>query len=491
MIFFRTLGALALLLGLSSPVRAEGTQELGIGQRLVDDTVLEVDILRVGESIYVRGASDVASEVDIEITSPSGSVRRGALTVGRGWMTALTPSLCGSYAFTSRETGTHRVRFIVPAEGLDPWLRTLTPFDVAVTAAGCDAAPIQGRLHATRWHLRAHDWSAESAFTSSFYVLAHRDIVALDLEGVAGFEYFIQAGPRGLEAPYERTSQLVRVVPAPTTRPVYPLYLNPPQVSDAGSGELGRLNAFRQTREEALLAVTFYESCTWEVTIDRDHDGIFDVARDAPVVRGASAPGDAELRVPTLGLVGAAGARIRLQTDEVHFAGYDVETARPGISFARWNPRTSRREALEIHWDDRALVLGDSSQNPSPVEALDGISAAQHGWGSYTASSPGNDAWVDTWASARTQSLEFALQDAQLVVVDDASISSDAAVDLADSAPRSADAGTAALDATLAPQRPGGLAGGALCSARPYANEEGPLSFLTLALLLALRRRSP
>lgn len=483
----RKLGPLVVVLGLTSSAQAEGSEELGIGQRLVDDTVLDVDIERVGETITLRGASDVATAVDVQVTSPSGIVRRGALVPGQGWTTSLTTSLCSGYAFVTQEVGTHQVRFILRTEALDPWLRTVTPFDVAVTPSGCVAAPIQGRLHATRWHLRAHDWSGESAFTSSFYVLARQDIVALDLEGVAGFEYFIQAGPRGLEAPYERTSQLVRVVPAPTTRPVYPLYLHPPVLRDAGSGALGQLNAFRQTREEAQLALTFYESCTWEITIDRDHDGVFDVARDAPVVRGASGPGDAEVRLSTLGLVGAAGARIRLQTDEVHFAGYDVETARPGISFSRWNPVTARREALAIHWDDRALALGDSHENPSPVEALDGIPAVQHGWGSFAASSPGNDAWVDTWASARTQTLEFSLEDTTLLV-EDASIPADAA-NMVDASSNDAGVHMADADADAGLMRVGGLAGGALCSARAHARSNGLLALAPLALLVALRRR--
>jgi len=487
------LGALVLVVvvGLVSTAQAEGTEEVGIGQRLVDDTLLKVDIERVGETIYLRGASDVASAVDVQVTSPSGIVRRGALTPGRGWTTSLTTSLCDSYGFVAQEVGVHRVRFILPESGLDPWLRTVVPFDVAVTSSTCEATPIPGRLHATRWHLRAHDWSRDSAFTSSFYVLAHQDIVALDLAGVAGFEYFIQAGPRGLEAPYERTSQPVRVVPLPITRPVYPLYLHPPVLRDSGSGELGQLQSFRQTREEAELTLTFYESCTWEITIDRDHDGVFDVARDAPVVRGTGAPGDALVRVSTLGLIGAASARIRLQTAEVHFAGYDVETARPGISFSRWNPRTASREALAIHWDDRALVLGDVSENPSPVEALDGLPAAQHGWGSYAASSPGNDAWIDTWASARTQTLEFALEDTRVIVERDASVPSDAATDLADAA-LSMDAGARfenAPDATPGARRTGGLAGGALCSARLHARPSGLLALIPLALFLALRRR--
>ncbi len=490
-----TLAATLSLLGLVSSAHAEGSEEVGLGQRLVDDTLLDVDVERVGEAIFLRAASDVASAVDVEITSPSGLVQRGVLSPGQGWTTTLSTGLCSGYPFTAREVGTHRVRFIVRTDAIDPWLRTLTPFDVAVTPSGCTAAPISGRLHATRWHLRAYDWSAESAFSTSFYVLAHRDIVALDLAGVAGYEYFIQAGPRGLEAPYERTSQPARVAPAPTTRPVYPVYLNPPARPDVGSDELGQFNGVTQSREAAMVALSFFEPCVWEITIDRDHDGVFDVARDAPVVRGTGEPGDAEVLLSTRGLVGAAGARIRLQTAEVHFAGYDVETARPGISFARWNPRTAMREPLAIHWDDRALVLGAAEENPSPIEALDGLAAVQHGWGSYAASSPGNDAWVDTWAAARTQTLAFALEDTALIP-DDTSISRDAGVSpvdaasLADAAMPLADAQVSLADAGADTALPlGGLAGGALCSARPNARPNAFLALIPLVLFVFLRRR--
>lgn len=476
----------------ASHARAEGSEEVGLGQRLVDDTVLDVDIARVGEVIVLRAGSDVASTVDVEITSPSGSVQRNALTAGQGWTDTLTANLCEGLPFVTRELGTHHVRFVVRADGIDPWLRTLTPFDVAVTPSTCAEAPIAGRLHATRWHLRATDWSRDSAVTTSFYAVAHRDIVALDLAGVAGYEYFIQAGPRGLEAPYERSSQQARVTPSPTTRPVYPLYLHAPPL-DVARGDLGQLAGVRQTREEATLALTFYESCTWEITIDRDHDGVFDVARDAPVLRGDAEPGEAEVRVDTSGLVGTALARIRLQTEEVHFAGYDVETARPGISFSRWNPSTARREALAIHWDDRALALGTESENPAPVEALDGLAEAQHGWGSFDASSPGNDAWVDTWASARTQTLAFTLEDTDVPVDasvgDDAALPHDAALSSRDAGVRS-DAGLISPAPDGATQPRGGLSGGALCSADASARPNAFLALIPLALLVALRRRS-
>ena len=476
------------LLGHASMARAEGSEELGLGQRLVDDTVLDVDIERAGEGIFLRAASDVADAVDVEVTAPSGLVHRGSLTAGRGWTTSLGDNVCAGYPFVTREVGTYQVRFVVRAESLEPWLRTLTPFDVAVTSSACDEAILKGRLHATRWHLRANDWSRDSAFTTSFFVLASPDIVALDLEGVAGFEYFIQAGPRGLEAPYERTSQLARVAPPPTSRAVYPLYLHPPPLRSEASDALGRLDGFIQAREGAALALTFHESCRWEITIDRDRDGVLDVVRDAPVLRGSAEAGSTDVFAPTSGLVAAAGGRIRLQTQEVHFAAYDVETARPGISFSRWNPLAGRREPLAIYWDDRFLVLGEARENPLPVEALDGLAGVRHAWGSYAASSPGNDAWVDTWASARTQTIAFELQDPTLVP-EDARLDPDAAVRAPDASLSVADGGVSFSDANVVPTPRGGLSGGAVCSARPRARSNPLVLLVALALLTVLRRR--
>lgn len=488
-----SIASFLVVLGAASTAHAEGSDQIGTGQRLVDDTLLEVDIERVGESIFLRGGSDVSTAVDVEITTPSGMVERGSLTPGRGWTTTTTgTSLCAAYPFVTREVGTHRVRFLLRESSIDPWLRTLTPYDVAVTRSACTDAPMQGRLHATRWHLRATDWSRDSSVNTTFFVLANRDIVALDLEGVAGFEFFIQAGPNGLNAPYERTSQQVRVSPMPTTRPDYPLYVRPPTIAGATRPDLGRLVSVAQTSETALIRLAAYETCSWEITLDRDHDGTFDVVRDAPVERGTGTFGEAELRISTLGLEGATRGRLRLETDEVHFAGYDIETARPGITFARWNTTTLRREPLSIHWDDRALALGEAHDNPSPIEALDGLSAVQHGWGTYTATSPGNDAWIDTWSAARTQSIEFEL-------ADPTRIDNDAGLDANGPDVGAVDASVVGADAHYvgsgdgmedAGRRIGGLSGGANCSAGVNARSNHFTALIVAALVVLRRRRS-
>ncbi len=94
---------------------------------------------------------------------------------------------------------------------------------------------------------------------------------------------------------------------------------------------------------------------------------------------------------------GSYSAQVAVRLGEYHFVAEDVETsggpADPGFTIFLANSDGSTSDT-EVYWDDNTYLGGSTTL---PGGALSSTPAGRHTWGDFTASSLGNESFIDTY----------------------------------------------------------------------------------------------
>ena len=437
----RTGSAALLVLVLAfnaNTTRAEGSAQTGDNQSLDPKTVMFLD-LTAGEVVNVsarafRAISTLYSApLFITMTDPTGSAEQHELTplAGRfGDEVSVTPtSVDAPLQISVPEDGIYRFSFT----------QFVAPWDISVTAVPVPSVdPMnpegeRGRLYAEQWSFNAGTFSNAGATDSDFYVVTPAGtegsnyVWLLDFEGLAGYVYDVAGNSLGLPPPDSRTSQAGAVVGYGAFAPEHNVYLNLPVTalgpSATPSVTFSGVSGSGMTLEGAGGQFRFQSNVagTYQVVIDTDRNGEYDPTTSDAVVAGSCVIGGNDAVWDGLDGFGATvpssvvpyTARLYLRIGEFHFAGWDIETAKPGLSIVGVDPQTDAQWSTQMFWDDRAILTGNPNDDPDPAETvLDGVasSSTRHEWGNFHGAGPGNIAYVDTWVFGAESSDDHALE---------------------------------------------------------------------------------
>jgi len=414
------LGLTGLLGAGSAAVAQEGTAQLGTTQALRASTVLRVVVLDASvETIVWSGLGSVA------VSDPAG-LSLGTFSSGQ----VITPTTVGVYLLepdTSQQVGT-------------PWNVTVQN----PVASG-------GRLHSLDWQFDAGSFAASAGTDASFYALVPGGtqgtdgVIELQLAGLAGYVYDINANPFGVDG-----AAGGRSVPAAgnTVTPQYPIYLQVPSVAAFGAGAptVGGLGFEGATVAADVFGAplscgdvapgvsagtfTFTSSLggSSHLQCDLDGDGEFatvggaDLLLIGPAVAGANTVtwdgSDAN------GQPVAAGSylcRVRVTVGEFHYVGRDIETSYPGMRLYEVEANGARTP-LVMYWDDADVqasavsmangVVGLATSGPAgllpgPYGTTAVANVDARSWGNNTSGGKGNEAYLDTytWLQAGASAL--------------------------------------------------------------------------------------
>jgi LruC domain-containing protein len=459
----RRLREVALMLGLigvgfAPKARAEGSAQTGYNQRLdtsAHSVVFKVDAT-AGEVINISGRpvstqgslypwpAVTTSTLSARVTTPSGTVTAHPLTSGAGLLSVarleqLSKDASGAYVLPvsganaplkiqAAETGTYLVEYLKTA-GTTSFFTV--PYDISITPNTATAAsPFvppggRGRLHSPRWFFDAGRFTQPAATSAVYYAIAPSGtpgasyVWQMDFKGLAGYGYDILANDIGLDDPYSRSSRAYAAVPAPTSAPLYEIYVNPP-----------RLDAVTDKPKVSFIGVggngmtiagsggTFqFESNmvgTYQIIIDLDGNGVFDASTTSAdaVLNGRVVMGvnqalwnGTDVAGNTVG-AGQFAARLLLNVGEFHFVADDDENCLPGLAINAIDPQSLAATPARMFWDDRPIPvyeagIRDLNDPPAIVSSLpDGVmsSVARHGWGgTWQSNSFGNHTFIDTW----------------------------------------------------------------------------------------------
>jgi len=425
-------GLCLLSLGATRTAHAEGSAQVGVGQRLRVDTVLRVDVLIPGEVMHISGRNSESAPLSVTLTDPDGQTKTYALEAGAGLLLqdTLPSTICDGLMVVADKAGVWQVQFHAEGQSAE-WERTIAPFDISMSPAGqacvSPTGPVDGgRLHSLDFHLRASGFDRANATNADFYVVASSltgdaaHVWLLDFEGLAGWDYHVAASRQGLDQPYSYTSQIASASPAPHSRADYPIYLTYPArpwvmmpapevstrpIQGRGLGLAGR---------EYDFAFTSNVESTYQLVVDLDDNGRFEPSQGDLSLTGTAQPGDNHVRFSGRDATGAwlppkTGALsvlVALRSGEFHFVGYDIETARPGLAVFGLDPKLARL-ATQMHWDDRPVLSLDPTRDANPAFSPAGgvaSSTSRHGWGDFTARAPGDNGYIDTWVFGREAS---------------------------------------------------------------------------------------
>jgi len=443
---WRPLCVLMLLL-VPALAAAEGTQEIGKDHNLYTSTELGVDILKAGEVINISVGKDFAvstAVIDVIVKNPSGAHVTGSpFKVGyyvnnrKGYLYypgKLPPAvITNPIKVVTTTTGKYTVQFSTLLGFVDPFDITVTPTTSTPVTPPKPALP--GRLHSSKWSFNAGSYSNPT--NAEIYVrtpiTSTTDFTwMLHFKGMAGYTFDLSANSIGLPAPKSSTSQKKSLAKAP--QPEFDIYLNLPAKATGGAAA-PKLSSFKWAGKglctEAYPGVLGHFSfdsdlpATYQLVVDTNKDGKYDAATDGVVLTGKVTKG-----TNTVGWAGKTGkgvavaagtykAQLSLRLGELHFVADDIETARPGLRFFKVDPpkSTTTPAGALMYWDDTRINTF-SSMLISPSTTLPaGLSSGTYGspgvcsqpgatgvnshcWGKFTASGPGNNTYIDTWAFA-------------------------------------------------------------------------------------------
>jgi len=427
---------------------AQAAEDVAVGATTLRLGRLGVDILTAGEQIGWTGTGSLA------IWAPGVDPDTAAATT----------TLASGASYTTTAAGEWTIEMSSDQTGA---------WDISVTGAAAG----YGRLFSKGWYFVTGGRTAAQATNASFYALVpggapgHSGVMELRLDGMSGNRYFIAANPRGVDG-----MAAGRSVPAAgnSVTPEYKIYLNPPEVStfDPIAPEISLLafnggEAACQAVELGAAPGTFQFTSniagTYHLVCDTNTDGTFDrvsrtdfssvnlavagsntVTWDGTDDTGAAvAPGDYECRV-------------FLNTGEMHYVAWDIETAYQGLrmfAVTETGPGTFARTGLDMFWDDSDPGLVAAADLPGaedtfPLETsgalgrnagayaddADVCTAASsavcnaRGWGNYATGngvSEGDDGLLDTYAYLDTVSSQVITIAAVAVTHSDADSFSD------------------------------------------------------------------
>lgn len=448
-----------LLVGLwgvasTSTAFAEGSAEFDIGdgggnvahdQALDNEAVFYADILDGNnERICWTGTGN------LQVNRPDGTTVVGTIT-GTGAHNPPVNVRCVNSV--SGVNGAYRL--ILSAEqvvGTEWDVRVCTR---AVTSSACLSTASneqKGRLWSRRWDFARSSTTGSSytdanSINGSVYAIVPgggvgRDaVIEMQMDGVSGFWYELAANSIGPE-----TMAGVRVGrSAPKAgnqiTPEFPLYLSPPAIAGYNwivptitDVELAPACGQSIVTGTAAGTITFTSNVVGQhvVICDVDEDGVYDFANPDDF----SSFGDAVVGSNTImwngtvngGATAAPGTYnciVRLNVGEFHYIADDIETSYEGIRMYRVNSNRTTRVARPMFWDDSAVQTADMMPNGQVSPASpppNGLTPSAYGtaaapfyftgggapvgnaraWGNFANGGKGNDAYLDTFASADT-----------------------------------------------------------------------------------------
>ncbi|MEO1270237.1 MAG: hypothetical protein AAFX99_19285, partial [Myxococcota bacterium] len=322
-----------LLLALSTtPVYAEGTDQIGTSQGLEADTELRVDIFEPSlEEICWTGAGvmDVLQPND----TPVGTVSSGSCINA-------VDGITGAYQLTIRTKQ-----------------EPDTSWDITVRNRTTGNA-LDGRLFSTQWLFDAGTFGEDDATNASFYVEVpagdgvNTTVIEMRYQGLAGFLFSLIVNGLGI---VDSQGRSVPFPSGPNSNPLsvwlpfYPVYLNPPEGSNYTlidpvledfrfTSGTQQCNQIVPGETEGAFLFTSNVLGTYQLVCDLNNDGIFDPTNPADF----TTTGSTRIGVNAVtwdGLVidgtpvdpGTYTCRVNLLVGETHYLGSDMETCYEGL----------------------------------------------------------------------------------------------------------------------------------------------------------------
>lgn len=411
-------GALATSL-LSTAALAEGTTEVNTTQALRAGTVLFVDIFAPDvETIHWVG-NGVAT-----VLAPDGTE---VAVLSSGQSTA---------SLASYGVGAYRVTPSNAQIVFDTW-------DVSVD----NAVSTGGRLHSYDWGFNAGSFSESRATNASFYAIVpggapgESSVIELQLNGLAGYVYNINANRIGVDGPDGGRS-----VPMSgnAVSPEFPIYINPPDAStySASSPQVSALTFIGGTSVDAngdamtpcsqvvagggsgSFQFNTDTEGTFHLQCDLDRDGQFRIDDDSDLllvgetVSGLNSIDWDGQHNGTPVENGQYDCLVRVNVGEFHYVGSDIETSYPGLRMYEVHS-DGARSPLTMFFNDAAVQDGaqqmPNGQMPLPSSSSAGIypmgyetdpvpNATSRSWGNWNSGGKGNMSFLDTytWLASST-----------------------------------------------------------------------------------------
>ena len=400
--------------------QAEGTDQLNATQALRASMVLHVDIVDSGiERIVWTGVGSV------DAVAPDG--------------TALGSFASGATISPTNGNGTYSLSVLSDQIVGTRW-------DVSVV----DQTTTGGRLFSYDWAFNAGAFSEERATFGSFFATVpggepgDTAVIELQLSGLAGYVYNINANRVGVDGPNGGRS-------VPQTQnsvtPKFKMYLSPPtlasysRVTPSISGLIFAGGTDESVLGEAITPCTdivpgqsigrfvFNTDAegSFHLQCDLDGDGAFSKSSGSDLLLiGSTNPGENVVEwnglnngqpVPE----GQYQCRVQINIGEFHYVGRDIETSYPGMRLFEVLPDFSK-ESLTMFWND-TLVQSNALAMQNGEVGLEssgegGIDSGAYGtdtianvnarsWGAFVSTGKGNQAYLDTfvWLDSVTSSL--------------------------------------------------------------------------------------
>lgn len=459
-----SLGLITASLGIMTGTAwAEGSAQVGLNQRLYEygffglpliplrNRELYVDIVNAGEVINVSACGgENADPLRIEILSPGGTVVATQNLAANSTLAGkvlcndpFTAPLTNAFKYTTTSFGRYSVRLYnqrtAPDISNDATGSLFRRFDVTVTPnilTNPNPQANSGRLFANSWAFRAdtNNFLAAGSASGDYYVKVPGGfpntnyVWKLDLDQFAGLTYEINANDKGVNAPNNGFS--VPLAGNSLTE-LYPVYLSYPAVvsPEPTAGVISITNV--SFRDNANIDNTISPSVTigiqdegnfrfdsnvagnYSIAIDTNNDGQFkagdvflfgtaNAGTNTVNWKGRGANGNV---LP----VGTYNVQIQVRVGEYHFVSGDGETSGGGgLTIYRATP--SGIADTTVFWDDITKLPGAGGTSNLPLGGLSSTPQGKHAWGIYTATSFGDQKFVDTYtygnaATVNTQAI--------------------------------------------------------------------------------------
>jgi hypothetical protein len=447
-----SLGLIAASLGIMSGTAwAEGSAQVGLNQRLYEygfvsppliparNRELYVDIVSAGEVINVSVCGgENADPLKIEILSPGGTVvatqnlAANSILAGKVLCNDLfNAPLTNAFKYTTTFSGQYSVRLYnqrtAPDLPNDSTGSLFRRFDVTVTPNTTTNPNPQangGRLFAKSWAFRSdtNNFLLAGAASGDYFVKVPGGfpgtnyVWKLDLDQFAGLTYEINANEKGVSAPNNGFS-----VPLTgnSLAENYPIYLSYPTLV---SPEPTAGNVINITNVSFLDNIgvdnTISPSATigvqdtgnfkfdsnvagnYSIAIDTNNDGQFkagDVFLFGSAINGTNiVPWNGRGANGNVLPVGTYNVQIQVRVGEYHFVAGDGETS-GGNGLTIYKATPSGTSDTNVFWDDVTKLPGAGGTSNLPTGGLSSTSQGRHTWGIFTATSFGDQKFIDTY----------------------------------------------------------------------------------------------
>ncbi len=410
-------GLLVVLLA-PSLARAEGSAEWGEEHALEAMTAIYVDVLDAGlESIQWTGT--------------------GTLTV-RDESGGLVAVLASGESTPVAAAGSYTLE-----------LSASQPNTWSVDVLG--AVDPGGRLWSRQWFFDTGSYAESHSLKGSIYALlefgAESAVIETLTDGFSGYDWALGINSTGIEGANGRS---ISTVGDETFTPAFPVYINPPSratysVPTPSVEGAAFLTDGSEVCDEIAPgyntgAFVFDSGAdgTGHIVCDLDGDGEFELTSDDDLhlsqgvtVGANSVAWDGAANDGTDVAPGTYECRALVTVGEFHWVVEDVETSYQGFRLFEVSA-SGRRDGLPMFWNDSAVQANDvlmpngevgiESSGPSGIESGDYADATEpnrnaRSWGDFTATSKGNDAYLDTYTfldSAWSASFSVTILDASV-----------------------------------------------------------------------------